>query len=214
MEVTLERGEGEVPPLDGIAEFKVITSAIPAEYNQPAQVIVISKSGTNQFHGMALEFNRVAATAAKSYFAGALPKPQYIRNEFGGNFSGPVLLPKIYDGRDRSFFFFNYEGFRLIQASNVNSQMPTPAERSGNYYGSWNDRRSPHPAALSWRYDPVIQNQRGRCGLAEYTLSACQPPPEQAPIPFSLFLTKTTLPGGHSEWITKSTRATSCAVHF
>ena len=135
MEVTLERGEGEVPPLDGISEFKLITSAVPAEFNQPSQVIVVSKSGTNQLHGMALEFNRVAATAAKSYFAGALPKPQYIRNEYGGNLSGPILLPKIYDGRNRSFFFFNYEGFRLIQASNVNSQEPTEAERAGNFAG-------------------------------------------------------------------------------
>jgi hypothetical protein len=135
MEVTLERGEGEVPPLDGIGEFKFITSAVPAEFNQPSQVIVVSKSGTNQLHGMALEFNRVAATAAKSYFAGALPKPQYIRNEYGGNLSGPILFPKIYDGRNRSFFFFNYEGFRLIQASNVNSQEPTEAERSGNFAG-------------------------------------------------------------------------------
>jgi hypothetical protein len=135
MEVTLERGEGEVPPLDGIAEFKFITSAVRAEFNQPSQVIVVSKSGTNQLHGMALEFNRVAATAAKSYFAGALPKPQYIRNEYGGNLSGPILFPKIYNGRNRSFFFFNYEGFRLIQASNVNSQEPTEAERSGNFAG-------------------------------------------------------------------------------
>jgi Carboxypeptidase regulatory-like domain/TonB dependent receptor len=135
MVVTLERGEGEVPPLDGLAEFKVLTSAAPAEFNQPSQVVVVTKGGTNQVHGMALEFNRVAATAAKSYFAGALPKPQYIRNEYGGNFSGPIFIPRIYNGKNRSFFFFNYEGFRLIQASNVNSQMPTQAERSGNFAG-------------------------------------------------------------------------------
>jgi hypothetical protein len=135
MEVTLERGEGEVPPLDGLAEFKVITSAVPAQFNQPSQVVIVSKSGTNQLHGMILEFNRVAATAAKSYFAGALPKPKYIRNEYGGNFSGPILIPKLYDGKDRSFFFFNYEGFRLSQAANVNSQMPTVQERAGNFAG-------------------------------------------------------------------------------
>jgi hypothetical protein len=135
MEVTLERGEGEVPPLDGLAEFKLLTSAAPAEFNQPSQVVVVTKGGTNQIHGMLLEFNRVAATAAKSYFAGALRKPQYIRNEFGGNFSGPIFIPRLYDGKNRSFFFFNYEGFRLIQASNVNSQMPTQAERSGNFAG-------------------------------------------------------------------------------
>ncbi len=135
MVVTLERGEGEVPPLDGLAEFKVLTSAAPAEFNQPSQVVVITKGGTNQVHGMILEFNRLAATAAKSYFAGALRKPQYIRNEYGGNFSGPIFIPRIYNGKNRSFFFFNYEGFRLIQASNVNSQMPTQAERSGNFAG-------------------------------------------------------------------------------
>src|ERR1700722_3710722 len=135
MVVTLQRGEGEVPPLDGLAEFKVLTSAAPAEFNQPSQVVVITKGGTNQLHGELLEFNRVAATAAKSYFAGALPKPQYIRNEYGGNFSGPIFIPKLYNGRDRSFFFFNYEGFRLPQASKVNSQEPTQAERSGNFAG-------------------------------------------------------------------------------
>jgi hypothetical protein len=135
MVVTLQRGEGEVPPLDGLAEFKVLTSAAPAEFNQPSQVVVVTKGGANQLHGELLEFNRVAATAAKSYFAGALPKPQYIRNEYGGNFSGPIFIPKLYNGRDRSFFFFNYEGFRLIQASNVNSQEPTQAERSGNFAG-------------------------------------------------------------------------------
>ncbi len=135
IDVTLERGEGEVPPLDGIAEFKLITSAAPAEFNQPSQVVVVTKGGGNQLHGMVLEFNRVAATAAKSYFAGALRKPQYIRNEYGGNLSGPILIPKLYDGKNRTFFFFNYEGFRLIQASNVNSQMPTAAERNGNFAG-------------------------------------------------------------------------------
>ena len=135
MEVTLQRGEGEVPPLDSIGQFKVITSAVPAEFNQASQVVVVSKSGTNQLHGMALEFNRVAALAAKSFFAGALPKPHYIRNEFGGDFSGPIVIPKLYDGKNRSFFLFSYEGFRLQQANNLNSQMPTVAERAGDFAG-------------------------------------------------------------------------------
>lgn len=133
MNVGLQRPLGEVPPLDGIAEFKVITTNAPAEYNQAAQIIVVSKGGTNQFHGTLLEFNRVAATAAKFYFAGASPKPKYIRNEFGGNFSGPILVPHLYNGRDRSFFFFNYEGFRLKQANNLNSQLPSVKERAGDF---------------------------------------------------------------------------------
>ncbi len=133
MNMGLQRPLGEVPPLDGIEEFKVLTTNASAEYNQAAQIIVISKGGTNQYHGMLVEFNRVAATAAKFYFAGSQPKPKYIRNEYGGNFSGPISVPHIYNGTNRSFFFFNYEGFRLLQASNLNSQMPTVAQRKGDF---------------------------------------------------------------------------------
>ncbi len=133
MNLGLQRPLGEVPPLDGIAEFKVISTNAPAEYNQATQIIVVSKGGANQFHGTLLEFNRIAATAAKFYFAGAQPKPKFIRNEFGGNFSGPILIPRLYNGRDRSFFFFNYEGFRLKQANNLNSQLPSARARAGAF---------------------------------------------------------------------------------
>jgi hypothetical protein len=132
-EVTLQRGEGEVPSLDAIGEFKVITTGAPAEFNQPAQIIVVSKSGTNQLHGGVLEYNRSKGTAAKAFFGGALPRPAYERNEYGGNVSGPIYIPKLYDGRDKSFFFFAFEGFRLSQASNVNSQQPTVAQRGGDF---------------------------------------------------------------------------------
>ena len=129
----LQRGYGEYPPLDGIREFKTITTGAPAEFIQPTQVIVVTRGGTNGFHGMLLEFNRNRVTAAKNYFAGASPLPKYNRNEFGGNFSGPIVIPHLYNGRDRSFFFFNYEGFRRRQASTLSSQMPTVLERSGDF---------------------------------------------------------------------------------
>jgi hypothetical protein len=133
MLLSLERDTGEVPPLDGIAEFKMLTADVPAEFNQPIQVVVVSKGGANDFHGMLLEFNRVAATAAKTFFAGALPKPKYIRNEYGGNFSGPISIPGLYNGHNRSFFFFNFEQFNMRQASTVSSQEPTALMRAGNF---------------------------------------------------------------------------------
>lgn len=129
----LQRGYGEYPPLDGIREFKTMTTGVPAEFTQPTQVIVVTRGGTNSFHGMLLEFNRNRVTAAKNYFAGASPLPKYNRNEFGGNFSGPIIIPHLYNGRDRSFFFFNYEGFRRRQASTLSSQMPTALERNGDF---------------------------------------------------------------------------------
>lgn len=129
----LQRGYGEYPPLDGIREFKTMTTGAPAEFAQPTQVIVVTRGGANQFHGMISEYNRNRVTAAKNYFAGASPLPKYNRNEFGGNVSGPILIPHLYNGRDRSFFFFNYEGFRRRQASTLSSQMPTVKERSGDF---------------------------------------------------------------------------------
>jgi len=132
-EVTLQRGEGEVPPLDAIGEFKVVTTGAPAEFNQPAQIIVVSASGTNQLHGEALEYNRSKGTSAKSYFSGSQPRPPYERNEYGGNLNGPIVIPKLYNGRDKSFFFFAFEGFHLTQSYALNSQQPTVLERQGNF---------------------------------------------------------------------------------
>lgn len=133
MEVMLQRGEGEVPPLDALAEFKVITTGAPAEFNQPNQVIIVSQGGSNRLHGEVLEFNRSKGTSAKAYFGGAQPRPPYQRNEYGGNLSGPIYIPKLYDGRDRTFFFFAYEGFHLTQSVSLTSQQPTVLERQGNF---------------------------------------------------------------------------------
>jgi hypothetical protein len=131
----LERGTGEYPPLDGIQEFKVITSDASAEYTNLGQVIVVSKGGSNQVHATLLEFNRNRFTAAKNFFQESLPLPEYNRNEFGGNFSGPVYFPHLYNGKDRTFFFFNYEGFRLNQAATANTQVPSAQERQGVFTG-------------------------------------------------------------------------------
>ncbi len=136
-EVALQRGEGEVPPLDAIAEFKVITQGAPAEFNQPNQMIVVSAGGGNALHGEALEFNRSRGTGAKPYFFGpaasAPVRPPYQRNEYGGNLNGPIYIPHLYNGKDRTFFFASYEGFHLTQSAPVNSTQPTAAERAGDF---------------------------------------------------------------------------------
>jgi hypothetical protein len=136
-EVALQRGEGEVPPLDAIAEFKVITQGAPAEFNQPNQMIVVSAGGGNALHGEALEFNRRRGTGAKPYFFGppasAPVRPPYQRNEYGGNLNGPIYIPHLYNGKDRTFFFASYEGFHLTQSAPVNSTQPTAAERAGDF---------------------------------------------------------------------------------
>ena len=137
MEIELQRAQGEVPSLDAIAEFKVLDQGAPAEFNQPNQIIVVSASGGNMLHGEGFEFNRSRGTAAKAWFNGpdasAPPRAPYQRNEYGGNLSGPVYIPHLYDGRNRSFFFASYEGFHLTQSASVSSTQPTAAERKGDF---------------------------------------------------------------------------------
>lgn len=132
-EVTLERPEPEVPSLDAIAEFKVLTAGAPAEFNEPAQAVVVSASGTNALHGEVLEYNRSKGTAAKNYFGGGSPRPPYERNEYGANLAGPIVIPHLYNGKDRSFFFAAFEGLRLTQGNTYDTQQPTTLMREGNF---------------------------------------------------------------------------------
>jgi hypothetical protein len=134
-EVTLQRGEGEVPSLDAIAEFKVLTNGAPAEFNQPSQIVVVSASGTNKLHGEGFEFNRSKGTGAKAYSFSATPpaRPPYKRNEYGGNLSGPIFIPHVYNGKDKSFFFAAFEGFKLTQSYTDSTTQPNLKERKGDF---------------------------------------------------------------------------------
>ena len=82
-----------------------------------------------------LEFNRNRVMAAKNFFATQLPKPPYNRNEFGASLSGPLYIPHVYDGRNKTFFLVDYEGFRLVQATTSSTQVATAAMRQGNFSG-------------------------------------------------------------------------------
>jgi len=145
-EITLQRAEPEVPSLDAISQFKVLATGAPAEFGQPTQVIVVSASGSNAFHGELLEYNRSKGTQARYYYEGGSPRPTYERNEFGGNFSGPLVLPH-YNGKDKTFFFVSYEGFRLNQAAAASTQQPTKAMRGGDFSAFLNPSGSCTPSA-------------------------------------------------------------------
>jgi hypothetical protein len=132
-EVALARAAPEIPPFGAIGQFKMVSSGAPAEFGEQAQLIVVSKSGANQYHGEALEFNRSKGTSAKQYFSGSLVRPAYERNEFGGVLSGPLTIPHLYKGTDRSFFLFAFEGFRLNQATSFSTQQPTEKMRTGDF---------------------------------------------------------------------------------
>ena len=99
------------PSIDAIQEFKVLQNSYTAEFGRGAtQILTALKSGNNQWHGSLFEFNRNSATAARSFFDTAVPFLN--QNQYGGTIGGPFGIPKLYSGKDRTFFFFNYEGQR------------------------------------------------------------------------------------------------------
>lgn len=122
------------PPVDSIQEFKVQTSSAPAAYGGGQGIInVIYKSGANNFHGVLYEFLRNSKLDAKNYFdSPTAPRPPFKLNQFGGNFSGPVVIPKLFNGKDKMFFFVDYEGKRVRQAQTFLSSVPIADFRTGN----------------------------------------------------------------------------------
>ena len=124
-----------VPPIiDEIQEFKVVSHADSAEYGSVTGgvVNVVTKSGTKDFHGSAFEYFRNASMDAHQAFTGTASAPSFTQNEFGGVVGGPVLLPKLYNGKNRTFFFGAYQGFRFSQTQAKFIKVPTAAQLSGD----------------------------------------------------------------------------------
>lgn len=120
--------------VDAVQEFSIQTSTYAPEFGrQPgAQVQLVTRSGTNDFHGSLFEYLRNDKFDANNFFANAnnLKRPPIRQNDFGGVIGGPVRLPQVYDGRNRTFFFFSYEGVRLrTPFVTVPLQVPSLAAR-------------------------------------------------------------------------------------
>lgn len=119
---------------DAIQEFKVQSETYSAEYGFSAnQINIVSKSGTNQLHGSIFEFDRNDAFDAKGPFQTSIPELR--QNQFGFVVGGPVYIPKVYDGRNKTFFLVNYEGWRINNGTNLFFSAPDTAELQGNFSG-------------------------------------------------------------------------------
>ena len=124
------------PAVEAVKEFKVQTNLYSADLgrNSGAVVDVVTKSGTNQLHGSAFEFLRNSAMDARSFFNTAgTPFPAFRYNQFGFSLGGPVWLPKVYHGKNKTFFFVDYEGFRRTSLSSFLVTVPTLAMRTGDF---------------------------------------------------------------------------------
>ena len=124
-----------LPPPDQILEFNVMTTAVDAQYGHGsgAQVVLVTKSGTNKLHGDAYEFLQNSVFNATAFFTNLshLPKPSSRLNQFGGAIGGPIK-------QNKTFFFFNYEGIRTSAPSTVISTVPTALQRQGNFSQTFN----------------------------------------------------------------------------
>jgi hypothetical protein len=145
------------PPLDAINEFTVESNGFKAEYGraQGGVMSFVSKSGTNKLHGNAFEFLRNDALDA-AFYNKALGKPVYKQHDFGFTVGGPVWIPKLFDGRNKSFFFVAYEGFRNRVGANPSFLSVAPAEFFTGDLRNWVD--------ASNRQIPIYDPETERAG--------------------------------------------------
>jgi carboxypeptidase family protein/TonB-dependent receptor-like protein len=132
-----------LPPVDAVQEFKVQTTDFSAEFGRSGAAVLNAtiKSGTNQFHGDVWEFFRNDKLDAADYFErvqdanGNLrtKKGELRQNQFGFTIGGPVVIPHLFDGRNKVFFFGDYEGLRRRQGTVQTGSVPTVAERTSGY---------------------------------------------------------------------------------
>ncbi len=122
-----------IPIQDSLQEFKVQTNNLDAQWGRFAGGVVnfTSKTGTNEFHGTVYEYLRNTVLNARDFF---IPnRGPFHQNQFGFNVGGPVDLPHLYNGRNKTFFFFSYEGFRQRIGQTFVESVPTLAEKSGDF---------------------------------------------------------------------------------
>jgi hypothetical protein len=129
------------PNPDTVAEFRILENNYTAEYGRNGGGVIteVIKSGTNEWHGSAFDFIRNDAFNANDFFnksvpGNLLPRDVLKRNQYGGTFGGPIIIPKVVHGKDRFFFFVGYQGQRQTQKQTLNSfQTFTPAELNGDF---------------------------------------------------------------------------------
>jgi hypothetical protein len=156
-----------IPTQDSLQEFKVATNNLSPEYGRFAGGVVnfTTKSGSNDIHGTAWEFLRNKVLNANDFFdnSNGTPRGAFTQNQFGFNVGGPVEIPKLVHGRNKTFFFVDYEGFRLREGAPYTETVPTLQERTGNL------------SALAASQGVSIYDPLTTCGTGAPGTPACAP---------------------------------------
>ena len=157
------------PPVDSVEEYRIDTGGFKAEDSRASggNISVTTKSGTNELHGSVFEYYQTQRLNANSWGNNRLGRPIAIfhRNDFGANVGGPVYIPKVYNGKNKTYFFFSYEGYRFPStASPGELTIPSPAMRAGDF-SSWTQSNG----ALIPIYDPTTTRSDGKGGFVRDT---------------------------------------------
>ena len=177
--------QGQLPDPDAVQEIKMDMSNSSAEFAAPANGIITTKSGTNHLHGSAFETARNAGFGlAKGRGFVTTPTadadPPLVRNEFGASVGGPIVIPHLYDGKDKSFFFVAYERYSLRSWTPLLVSVPTPAMKSGDFSGLVNSS-----GALQQLYDPLTTTNSANCNGTGTANKYCRAPFAKNQIPIS-----------------------------
>ncbi|HEY2930713.1 MAG TPA: carboxypeptidase-like regulatory domain-containing protein, partial [Acidobacteriota bacterium] len=126
-----------LPSVEALGEFKLINNTFAAEYGRTGGGIesFVTTSGGNRFHGNVFDYHTSSALSANSWAnnASRVRKPSYHGNEYGFALGGPIWVPKVYDGKDRTFFFFALDNYRRTDSSSRFLNLPTAKQRTGDF---------------------------------------------------------------------------------
>jgi hypothetical protein len=154
----VHQGAQQMVDPDALQEVRVEDEAAGAQFAAPATAIMSTKSGTNQFHGTAFwtTRNNAFGVARNRQTASTSAATEYIRNEAGASIGGPVVIPHLYHGKDRTFFFFAYERYSLADSPAEDQSTPTQAMRNGDFSGLYSSSN-----VLQTLYDPYSTTGSG-----------------------------------------------------
>jgi hypothetical protein len=164
-----------IPGVESVQEFRVYTDAYSPEFGRTSGGLVsyALHTGTDRLHGSVFEFYRNEDLDANGFNANhttpITPRGSFSRNQFGGTLGGPVILPKLYDGRGKTFFFVSYEGLRDTTAGSFLGTVPTALERTGDFSQTRDAKGN-----LIVIYDPTTTNTKGP-GYSRTQLNASTP---------------------------------------
>jgi len=169
----MNQSSAQTPDPDAVQEVRVETTNTGAMYTEPGTVIITTKSGTNQLHGSFFETarNNAVGIAKSRSNASNFAAPHLVRNEFGASAGGPIILPHVYHGKDKSFWFFAYERYSLASFTAELATVPTQAMKQGDFSQLINSS-----GQLQQLYDPATTAFSSNCNGSGTANNWCRAP--------------------------------------